>query len=47
MSMPGGRPSVRVAVVQHPPVFLNLEASIEMACSHREAACRRQPVGQA
>jgi len=32
----------KVAVVQHPPVFLNLEASIEKACSLIEAAAAGQ-----
>jgi nitrilase len=34
--------SVKVAVVQHPPVFLNLDASIEKACSLIEAAAAGQ-----
>jgi len=29
-----------VPVIQHPPVFLNLEANIEGGCSLIEAACR-------
>jgi nitrilase len=34
--------SVKVAVVQHPPVFLNLDASVEKACSLIEAAAAGQ-----
>jgi nitrilase len=37
--------SVKVAVVQEPPVFLNLDASVEKACSLVEAAVAGQDAG--
>ena len=38
MTTPKGSDPIRVAIVQHPPVFLNLDQSLERACSLIEEA---------